>query len=71
MVINQYVERIWRILVTLNFLYNVSDHLLKAANLSLRTKVVSLFEDATKLLDKVKMELSVQEENYVSQSLAT
>ena len=30
-----------------------------------------LFEDATKFLDKVKMDFSVQEENFVRQSLAT
>ena len=33
--------------------------------------VIALFEDANKLLDKVKMELSVQKESFVSQSLAT
>ena len=48
----------------------VSDHLSKAADLALRSKVVALFEDANCLLDKVKMELSVQEENFVRQSLA-
>ena len=31
----------------------------------------ALFEDANKLLNKVKMELSVQEENFVRQLLAT
>ena len=41
----------------------VSDHLLKAADLYLRPKVVSLLEDANELLKKVKIELSVQEEN--------
>ena len=40
-------------------------------DLALHPKVVALFEDANKLLDKVKMELSVQEENFVRQSLAT
>ena len=49
----------------------VSDHLSKAEELALHTKVVALFEDANCLLDKVKMELSVQEENFVRQSLAT
>ena len=49
----------------------VSDHLSKAADLALRAKVVALFEDANCLLDKVKMELSVQEEKFVRQSLAT
>ena len=32
---------------------------------------MDLFEDANKLLNKVKMELSVQEENFVRQLLAT
>ena len=30
-----------------------------------------MFEDANKLLERVKMELSFQEENFVKQSLAT
>ena len=49
----------------------VSDHLSKAADLALRAKVVALFEDANFLLDKVKMELSVQEKKIVRQLLAT
>ena len=49
----------------------ISDHLSKAADLELRAKVVALFENANVLLDKVKMGLSVQEENFVRQSLAT
>ena len=44
---------------------------MKATDLALRTKVVALFEDAKFLLDKVKTELSVQEEIFVRQSLAT
>ena len=49
----------------------VPDHLSKAADLALRPKAIALFEDANKLLEKVKMELSVEEENFVRQSLAT
>ena len=49
----------------------VSDHQLKADDLTLRPKVVFLFEDTKKLLDKAKVVLSVQEENFVRQSLAT
>ena len=48
-----------------------SDHLLKAADIALCPMIVALFEDANKLLEKVKMELSVQEENFVRQSLVT
>ena len=48
----------------------VSDHLLKAEDLALHPKLVALFEDADELLEKLKMELSVQEENFVRQSLA-
>ena len=48
----------------------VSNHLSKAADLALRAKVVVLFENANDLLNKVKMEMSVQEENFVRQSLA-
>ena len=39
----------------------VSDKILKVVNLTLHLKVVALFEDAKKILDKVKMELSVQD----------
>ena len=49
----------------------VSDHLLKVADLAIRPKVMALFEDANILLDKVKMKLSVKEEEFVRQSLAT
>ena len=35
----------------------------KVADLALRAKVVALFEDANCLLDRLKMELSVQEEH--------
>ena len=49
----------------------VSDHLLKAADLAFRPKVIALFEDVDKLLEKFNIELSVQEENFVRQSLAT
>ena len=48
----------------------VSDQLLKAADLSIRPKVMALFEDANKLIKKVKIELSVQEEHFVRQLLA-
>ena len=37
--------------------------MLKAADLAFRSKVISLFEDTNKLLKKVKMDLTVQEEN--------
>ena len=45
-------------------------HLLKVADLALRPKVIALFEDMNKLLEKVKMDFSVQENNFVRQSLA-
>ena len=40
------------------------EHLLKAAKLVLRPKVIALFEDANKLLKKVKMDFSVQEGKF-------
>ena len=46
----------------------VSNHLLNAADLSLRPKVVAPFEDANTLLEKVKIDFSVQKENIVRQS---
>ena len=39
-------------------------------DLAIRPKVVALFEDANKLLYKVKMEFSVQEKHFVRQSPA-
>ena len=48
-----------------------SDHLLKADNIALSQMVVAMFEDLNKFLEKVKMELSAQEETFVRQSLAT
>ena len=41
----------------------VNDHLLNAANFAIHPKLVALFEYTKILLDKVKMKLSVQEEN--------
>ena len=49
----------------------VSDYLLKAAKLSLYLKVIVLYEEANGLLNKVNMDLSVQEEKIVIQLLAT
>ena len=43
----------------------VSDHLQKAADLALRPKVMALYENANLLLKKVKLELSVKEEEFV------
>ena len=48
-----------------------SYHLLKADGLPLRPKVLVLFEDANESLEKLKMEFSVQEENYLRKLLAT
>ena len=44
---------------------------LKAANLAIRPKVMTLFEDTSLLLETVKIELSVKEEEFVSQLLVT
>ena len=49
----------------------VSEHIQKAADLALRPKVMALFENANLLLEKVKLELSVKEEEFVRQFLAT
>ena len=49
----------------------VSEHLIKAADLTLRPKVIALFEDANKLLEKLKLEMSGQEENCLILSLVT
>ena len=42
-----------------------------AADLALRPKVMELYENANLLLEKVKLDLSVKEEESVRQSLAT
>ena len=49
----------------------VSAHLQKAADLALRPKVMELYENANLLLENVKLDLSVKEEDFVRQSLAT
>ena len=49
----------------------VSAHLQKAADLALRPKVMALYENANLLLEKVKLDLSIKEEEFVRQSLAT
>ena len=49
----------------------VSAHLQKAADLALRPKVMALYENANLLLEKLKLDLSVKEEEFVRQSLAT
>ena len=48
-----------------DYMWWISGHYLKMANLPLRPKVVALFEYANKLLDKVKIDFSVQEEKFV------
>ena len=49
----------------------VSGHLQKADDLALRPKVMALYDNANLLLEKVKLDLSVKEEEFVRQSLAT
>ena len=49
----------------------VSDHLQKTAHLALRLKVMALHENANVLPEKVKLDLSVKEDEFVRQSLAT
>ena len=48
----------------------VYNHVLKAADLALRPKVISLFEEVNKLLKKMKIDFSVQKENFVRRFLA-
>ena len=48
-----------------------SDHLQKVADLALRSKVMALLENAHLLLEKLKLELPVKEEEFVRQSLET
>ena len=49
----------------------VSAHLQKASDLALRPKVMALYENANLLLEKVKLDLSVKEEQFVRKLLAT
>ena len=46
-------------------------HLQKATDLAPCPKVMALYENANLLLEKVKLYLSVKEEEFVRQSLAT
>ena len=49
----------------------VSNHILKATELALHPKVISLFDEANGLFEKVKMDFSFQEERFVRQLIAT
>ena len=49
----------------------LSYHLQKAADLALRPKVMAIYENANLLLEKVKLDLSVKEEEFARQLLAT
>ena len=49
----------------------VSAHLQTADDLVICPKVIALYENANLLLEKVKLDLSVKEEEFVRQSLAT
>ena len=49
----------------------VSYQILKVADLTIRPKVMSLSEESNLLLEKVKIELSVKEEEFLRQPLAT
>ena len=49
-----------RVIEIKNYKRWISDHLLKVYNLALHPKVVSLSEEANKLLETVKMQLSVK-----------
>ena len=42
----------------------VSNHILKAADIALRPKVIELSEEANELIDKLKMDLLYQEEQF-------
>ena len=47
----------------------VSGHLFKAANLDLQSNLIDLFEEVNGLIEKWKMDLSVQDEQFLRQSL--
>ena len=60
-----------RVIKTEDYKRCVTAHLQKAADLALRPKVMDLYENANLLLERVKLELSVKEEEFVRKSLAT
>ena len=60
-----------RVIKTKDYKRWVSAHLQKAADLTLRPKVMALYKNATLLLEKVKLDLSVKEEEFARQSLVT
>ena len=60
-----------RVIKTKDYKRRVSDRPQKAADLALRLKVMAIYENANLLLEKVKLDLSVKEEEFVRQYLAT
>ena len=60
----QQVKKIHLISKNSDYKLWVNEHLLKSDNLDLRLKVRGLFKGATKLIEKVKIELSSQEETF-------
>ena len=46
-----------------------SNHLLKADKITLCPKVIALFEEANGLIEKLKIDLTFQEEQFVKQLL--
>ena len=61
------------LILSVSCVYNqwISDHLPKAAGIAPQPKTNSLFEEANGLVEKTKMDLSIQEEQFLRQSLAT
>ena len=49
----------------------VCDHILKAADIALRPKVIAPFEEANEFIEKVKIDFSAQENCFGIKSLAT
>ena len=60
-----------RVILIVNYKRWVSEYLLKASELALFLKVIYLFDEANGLIEKMKMDLSVQEEQFARQLLAT
>ena len=60
-----------RLIKTKDYKWWVSDYLLKATDLALHPKVITLFEEANGLIERVGMDLLVQEEQFIRQFLAT
>ena len=59
------------LLLVSDYTQRLTDHFLKGGDLSLFLDVIGMSEEANKFIDRVNMDLLIQEEQFVRQLLAT